>query len=359
MSRPLDYARKRVHEAVSYRLRTFSRGRWAAHCRPVSIVFAITELCNAKCVHCDIWKNRGREDAPTIEQYKQVLSDLRSWLGPVQVVFSGGEALLKQYTPDLLAHGASIGLFMELLTHGYWDDQSRIERVALANPWRITVSLDGMGETHTKVRGRDKFFEKTMRTIETLRRVREEKKLDFTIRLKNVIMSYNLDEAGEVARFANQDGMEAFFQPIEQNYNTPEDLRWFEHTGNWPTDTEKAIGAVRQLIELKKQGYRIANSYSQLEMMIPYFRDPDAHRVTVQSHTAHERRAQCSALTTLDFRANGDVVSCFGQAPIGNIRQKSIREIWESRPRWWESGCCLERRCSEAEKETLSLVTIT
>jgi len=359
MLHAIRQARRRFHEGVSYRLRTFGNGRWASHCRPVSIVFALTELCNARCVHCDIWKNRGKEDSPSATQYKQVLSDLRDWLGPVHVVFSGGEALLKSYTPELVAHGSSLGLFLEVLTHGYWDDQERIEKLALARPARVTVSLDGIGDTHTKVRGRDKFFEKTSRSIDTLRRIRADRKLDYTIRLKNVIMSYNLDEVCEVARLANQDGMEAFFQPIEQNYNTPEDSRWFEHSDNWPQDTEHAIAVIRRLTALKKQGYRIANSFDQLDAMIPYFQNPDAMRVSVQSHSAHERCAMCAALTTLDFRANGDVVSCFGQAPIGNVKSASIREIWENRPRWWESGCCLDRRCSPAEKEQLSLVAIT
>lgn len=359
MFRPWNHPSRRVYEAVNHRLRTVAGGRLADRCRPVSIIFAITELCNAKCVHCDIWKNRGKEDTPTLEEYKTVLSDLRNWLGRVQVTFSGGEALLKQYTPELVAHGASIGLYMEVLTHGYWDDQTRIEKLALANPWRITISLDGVGDTHTKVRGRDKFFEKTSRSIETVQRIRKENHFDLTIRLKNVIMSHNLDDVCEVARFARQDGMEIFFQPIEQNYNTPEDPAWFEHSDNWPRDTEKVISIVRRLIEMKKEGFPIANSFNQLETMIPYFRNPGAMRVTVQSHSAHEHRPVCSALTTLDFRANGDVVSCFGQPAIGNIKSAPIRRIWENRPRWWEGGCCLERRCTPAEKEQLSLVSIS
>ena len=101
----------------------------------------------------------------TLDDYKRVLSDLRSWLGPVHIFLSGGEALLRPYTPDALAHGASVGLSMGILTHGYWDDQSRIERVALANPWRVTVSVDAASATHDKVRGREKFWEKTHTTL--------------------------------------------------------------------------------------------------------------------------------------------------------------------------------------------------
>src|SRR5262245_25495414 len=117
---------KRAHEGLNYRLRGFAGGRWATWCRPTSIVLLLTERCNARCVHCDIWKNRGQEEMPTVDQWKQVLTDLRTWLGPVQLTFSGGEALLRPVAPDLVAHGSSIGLFVEVLTHGYWVDQTRI-----------------------------------------------------------------------------------------------------------------------------------------------------------------------------------------------------------------------------------------
>src|ERR1019366_6846922 len=160
----LSGAYRRVYMAANYRLRTLWGGRWADRCRPTDIGFLMTNLCNAKCVHCDIWKNKGKDDTPTVDQYKATLNDIRSWLGPVHVFFSGGEALLRPYTPEVLAHAASIGLFAEILTHGYWDDQSRIEKAALANPSRITVSLDGIGDTHTLIRGRENFFEKTNRT---------------------------------------------------------------------------------------------------------------------------------------------------------------------------------------------------
>jgi MoaA/NifB/PqqE/SkfB family radical SAM enzyme len=346
---------KRLYDSVNYRLRTLAGGRWTAQCRPTSIVFLLTELCAARCVHCDIWKNRYKEDSPTSEQWHQVITDLRQWLGPVQVTFSGGEALMKAFTPDLVAHASSLGLFLEILTHGYWEDQGKIERLALANPWRVTISLDAIGELHTVLRGRPKFWERTSNSLNTLTRVRQEKGLRYTIRLKTVVMAQNLHEVANVSRYASEHGMESFYQPIEQNYNTPEDQRWFETSENWPRDTEKAIATVRQLIDMKAQGLPIANSVEQLEAMIPYFRNPASMRIAVQSHSAHERRALCAAATTLQLQANGDVTICYGQKPIGNIKETPVRPLWENRPQWWNSGCCLERRCSVEEKEHLSL----
>jgi MoaA/NifB/PqqE/SkfB family radical SAM enzyme len=345
----LQWVYRRAYEVFNYRLRHWAGGRLASHCRPVSIIFLLTERCNAKCLHCNIWMNRGQENSPTLEQWKTVLNDMRQWLGPVQVTFSGGEALLKPYTIDLVRHAHSLGLNLELLTHGWWEDQTKIESVALAKPWRVTISCDGIGEVHNIVRGKPNFWEKTSRTIETLLRMRQEHKLGYTIRLKNVIMSHNLSDTLKVAEFANRDGMEVFYQPIEQNYNTADNPEWYTESNNWPSDPSLAISNVRQLIEMKRKGFHIANSFAQLEAMVPYFQNPDQLRIATQTHSAHEQRRSCNALITLQFQSNGDVTVCTGVPPVGNVKETPIREIWENRPHFWEQGCCLERRCSEAE----------
>jgi hypothetical protein len=112
---------------------------------------------------------------------------------------------------------------------------------------------------------------------------------------------------------------------------------------------------VEQLIEMKRQGFRIANSYEQLKVMIPYFRNPDSLRVATQTHKAHEHRPLCSALNMLQVQANGDVTVCTSQGPVGNIKKTPVREIWENRPHWWESGCCLAHRLTPGEKRPVPL----
>ena len=351
--RPLSVARRRLNEGLSYRLRTFAGGRLSSYCRPTSIVLLLTERCNARCIHCDIWKNRGNEDRPSLHQWQVLIADLKEWLGPVQVTLSGGEALLNRDTIELLSFGSSVGLFMELLTHGFWEDQAKIESLALARPSRVTISFDGIGETHDRVRGRAGFAKKTERTIQTLRRMRSEHHLDMAIRLKTVIMRQNLEDVCKVARFAQEENLEVFYQPIEQNYNTAEDAGWFTHSETWPSDTEKVVAIVKELRELKRQGLPIANSPAQLDAMIPYFANPTQSRIAIQAHSAHEPRLVCSALTMLQLQANGDVIVCNAQPAIGNIKTAPIRKIWQNRPRWWEGGCCLERRLNESQSAEL------
>ncbi|MGO9919378.1 MAG: radical SAM/SPASM domain-containing protein [Isosphaeraceae bacterium] len=354
MSTKVAKLRERVHSAVNYRLRTLAGGRLASYCQPTEIAILLTERCNARCVHCDIWKNRGKESLPSVENWKATLRDLRRWLGPVHVVFTGGEALLMPFAPEVVSHASAVGLLVEHLTHGFWLDQTRIEKMAMGNPMRVTISCDGIGATHDKIRGREHFFEAVETTIETLLRLRRDHKLGYVIRLKTVIMEHNLHDVSAIARYAQAHGLEVWYQPIEQNYNTPEDPRWFEHSPTWPKDRERAAAAVAELIELKRDGLPITNSEHQLEVMIPYFRDPEKLLILTQEHSAHEKPL-CSALTMLQIQSNGDVKSCWCMDPIGNITETPVRQIWERRPRWWESGCCYERRMSESERAFVGL----
>jgi MoaA/NifB/PqqE/SkfB family radical SAM enzyme len=114
-----------------------------------------------------------------------------------------------------------------------------------------------------------------------------------------------------------------------------------------------AAATVNELIRLKREGYPVANSFAQLEVMLPYFRNPESTRSAVQGHSAHEQRQNCSALTTLQIQSNGDVRSCASAPPFGNVKTGSIRQLWRDRPRLWESGCCRERRGTEAMRERL------
>ena len=337
----LQSLRWRMACAVSYRLRGIRNGRFAAHCRPTSIILLMTERCNSRCTHCDIWKDRGKEDAPTIEEWKTVLDDLRHWLGPAQVTLSGGEALLRRDTTEILSHGSKIGLMMELLSHGYWPDVRKMEQVALARPWRVTLSVVGVGEAHNVVRGRPDFWAKTSASLDTLLRMRREQSLSYIVQLKTVVMRQNLEAAPEIARFAAEKGVGVFYQPIEQNYHTEPDPLWFKTSPNFPQDSEKAVKVVDELIALQDQGMPIRNSRTQLEVMKTYFRDPAGLSLAVQGHSAHEIKPFCSGMTGLQIQANGGVDSCSRMPQFGNIRQTPIRELWRNRPRYWLTNCCM------------------
>lgn len=346
---------RRSYQGINYLLRSKLGGRFAAYSRPTSISLLLTNYCNAHCVHCEIWKNRRLDAELGFEDWKRLLTDLRSWLGPVHLFMTGGEALLRPFAPDVCAEAARMGFFVEFLTNGYWKDQSRVERLARARPSRVTISLDGVGETHSLVRGKRDFWETTRMSLETLQRLRRDEQIPFQIKLKTVIMDHNLDGVVEVARFAQANDMQVMYQPIEQNYNAPEDPAWFEHAGTWPRDTQKAIAVVDELESLQQAGLPILNSAAEFAAMRQYFCDPRSNGAAVQAHMIQGRRLQCATLGNLQIESNGDVKTCFRMPPIGNLCEQPIRTIWLERPRWWEGGCCMETPCSLAGSERLNV----
>ncbi len=360
MGRRLAGLYVRGYCTANARLAHHFNGRFAGWTRPVSVCILLTERCNARCVHCDIWKNKGREGVPSLEQWKRFVDDLAAWLGSgVVIVFTGGEALLQPFTAELLEYAVGRGLNTELLTHGYWTDHSRLKRVACANPYRITMSLDGIGDTHSLIRGRDNFWERSSASLMELKHWRQENHLDYVIRLKTVVMEQNLDGVGQVARYAREHGFEVFYQPVERNYNTPWDPNWYRSSANWPRDLARCRAAVEELLHLYDDGYPIANSRVQLERMLEYFADPERLVVRVEAHAAHESKASCAALTMLQVQPNGDIVVCSSMPPVGNILDTPIRQIWRSRPAWWHGGCCMENRCSDREKVDARLTVLS
>ena len=340
------------HQAYRHLLQSVAIRTGLDLSQPSTFVIRVTDRCPLRCVHCTDWSADSAGELTT-GQWIDILDDIARWPGRCHTILTGGEPLQRDDLDQLARHASRRGLTCTVFTHGGNLGVARLARLVDAGVRCLRVSLDGIGETHSRIRGREKFWERTSRSIETLRRLRRERDLRYTVRLKHVIMAHNLTDTIEVARLANQEGFHVFYQPIEQNYNTPEDPQWFLHNDNWPKDTAQAARNVRELIRLKREGWHIANSYAQLEAMIPYFENPDAHRVAVMSHAAHEARRSCTALVHMQFQANGDVVACSGVPPIGNIKRTPIREIWKNRPRYWESGCCLEKRCSQAELATL------
>ncbi len=341
-------AYQRVYAAANTRLQTAWGGRLANLCRPTSIAFLLTERCNARCVHCNIWQNRGQEDSPSPEQWLSAVSEIRQWLGPVHLIFTGGEALLRSSTIAIVGHASAIGLAAELLTHGYWGDQSRIEQAALANPWQITLSLDGLGAAHDRIRGREGFFDRTSRSIETLLCLRRERGLRYRIRFKTVIMAHNLDQLADLARFATREGVDIYYQPIEQPYNSSrEDPTWYLTSENWPRETAPAVAAVEDLIVLKRQGVHIANTEADLRWIQQYFQAPRDGQGLNRYHSFASPAPVCAALGMLQIQANGDVRVCSHAEPVGNIKRAGLRAIWAGRPSLWQSGCCRESLESE------------
>ena len=232
-----------VFYLVKFAIKSRVRERYK---KPLLCSFKITGNCNLKCVHCPFWRNTEKNSLD-FENIKQILENL--YLNGVRIViFEGGEPLLWKDKPggkdinDVIEYAKTLFFFTGVTSNGTID----IERF---NPDIFFISIDGLKETHDKLRG--KSFDSIMRNIEKNRR---QKKIIANI----CISSENVDEIGELVRFLNDKvyGITIqFFYP----YDNVEDLR----LGN--KDKKELL---KNLIDLKRKGIKLLNSISCMKMMV-------------------------------------------------------------------------------------------
>jgi MoaA/NifB/PqqE/SkfB family radical SAM enzyme len=307
---------------------------------PVSICARMTMRCNSRCVHCNIWKKNFGPELET-DQWLRALDNLRAWLGAFEMVFTGGEALLRPDMPLLLEHAVALGIRAELLSNGICMDEQKAIAVAATGIDQITISLDGISPSvHDAFRGKSGFHDKTMSAINALNSARRKREMPLRILLKTVISANNLHELVPIAVWAKEQGLEVQFQPIEQNYEEDLDPAWYHASPLWIKDLDLLCETINTLRQQRAQGAAIANSDDDFLRYIEYFKRPDAMMAIIQAHCSENYSSHCPmAVGDFNISSNGDVRMCFLMEPIGNIALKKPETIWKERKRCWSGPC--------------------
>ena len=337
----LDVLRARLSSLEHSRLAPFAAQHHKNLVKPTSICLKLSERCNSKCVHCDIWKNR-REDALTTEQWLRTLDGIRRWLGPANIVLTGGEIFLRRDVMAIVRHATRIGLVCEVLSNGLLIRRHHCEDLVEAQVDQVTISLDGVTpETHRAIRRVPRMYERIVRTVADLDEFRRRHGARLKILLKMVVMRPNLHEVVPMADWVRERGQaDVQFQPIEQNYARPDDLGWFRDSDLWIRDVDALRTVASQLISRKRAGHPIRNTVESLEAMVRYFEDPEREIRRVRSHDAsHDSETCLVGVGSMVISSNGAVRWCFQMPPAGNVREKSPQEIWEGRDECWKRPC--------------------
>lgn len=130
-----------------------------------SISFELTYRCVEKCIHCYI------DDAPkfcaadelTLDEYKDILRQARE-MGCVNVLFTGGEVLLRLDLCDIVEYAVKLGFIVNIYTTGVGLTDKVFDRLCAAKVNGISVSLySGIASEHDKITGVKGSFEKTLK----------------------------------------------------------------------------------------------------------------------------------------------------------------------------------------------------
>ena len=128
-----------------------------------------TWRCNLRCQHCgsDCKSGSAFPDMP-FEDFLSAIEPLKERYPPnsILVVIMGGEPLVRK---DLAACGKKLrdnGFRWGIVTNGYSYDEAIHSQLVSAGMGSITVSLDGLEESHNRLRNNPRSFERAVKALE-------------------------------------------------------------------------------------------------------------------------------------------------------------------------------------------------
>jgi radical SAM protein with 4Fe4S-binding SPASM domain len=152
----------------------------AAERRPI-VVWNITRRCNLKCVHC--YSDSDARDFPgelKWEECRKVIDNLASFRVP-GLLLSGGEPLIHPLFFFIALYAREQGLRLTLSTNGTLITPGIAKKLRDVGFAYVGISLDGIGATHDKFRGRNGAFQKAVAAFSHCRAVGQKVGLRLTL----------------------------------------------------------------------------------------------------------------------------------------------------------------------------------
>ena len=276
--------------------------------KPRHLVNIVTWQCNGRCEMCNISRLQDSKKMISLKEYDEILSDRPFWSSLRSMNVTGGEPFLRKDLTELIM------LFrdrcrnlrkIDISTNGFMTKKivSFVNDVVpeLGLDVGISVSLDGVGPVHDKIRGVKGAFRKTKATIDAIKKL-EKSHGNLMLTTQCVVSSLNFDNIEELGRFCQERGI-------------PSSLSIASFQDPYYKNMDK------QHLGLTKE--QIKKLYSRNHFIDYYVR---------KQVELNRRFLPCDAgFGTFSINPYADVYFCNNLPKIGNLRKKTIREIWYSK----------------------------
>lgn len=157
-----------------------------------------TRRCNLTCLHCYSLSGPDQHEALDVDLLAQALNDARD-AGYNALGVSGGEPLVYKPLRTLLQHARDLGMATTVTTNGMMLDNRRLALLGGVTTL-LAISLDGVPDSHNRMRNSDKAFSMMAGRLEGVRRSGLPFGFIFTL------TQFNLHELAWVIDFALSQG---------------------------------------------------------------------------------------------------------------------------------------------------------
>ncbi|MDP2923150.1 MAG: radical SAM protein [Candidatus Omnitrophota bacterium] len=288
------------------------------HIAPITIDCSLTRRCTYRCLYCYGQLQANDEKKMTKDVIFRFLDDAAE-VGVKAISFvSDGESTSSPYFYDAIIRGKANGLDMAVGTNGYLLQSERLEEVLSALTYiRFNISA-AEAKRYAQIHGcEEKCFYRVCEIVRECTRIKKEKKLNVTIGLQMVFLPSFVDQVIPLVKLGKDLGV---------------DYTIFKHCsddekGTLGVDYSKYLGCVDTLKEAEK--------YSVAE-----------YKVTVKwskiLSKGKRKYSRCyGPAFIMQFSGSGLVAPCgmlfndrYAKYHIGNIAEKSFKEIWQSDCYW-------------------------
>ncbi|RLI74718.1 pyrroloquinoline quinone biosynthesis protein PqqE [Archaeoglobales archaeon] len=260
--------------------------------RPIILAHTINSECNLRCPFCPFW--RRKRDEMSKEEIFKFLRKCKE-LGVLIYNVWATEPLLRQDLAECLRYARFLGMKTFVITNGTLL-KDKIEVLKYCD--YLAVSIDGI-KTYSELRG--------YRLEDVIEGIVKARNAGIKTSINCILNNKNLDEVVELVSLAEGIGVGILFEPIHEYENISKDV-WDEFGIR---DTRKYKEAVDKIIEMKRRGKPVLNSYSYLKMIREL--KPD-FKCKVNEVIIH-------------LSSDGKIESCFGV--VGSV-DDDLAKLWSS-----------------------------
>ncbi len=303
-----------------------------------SLFFELTVLCNEHCRHCGSRCGDVFNDAAlTKDEWKKVLDDVKSEFNieKLQLCVTGGEPLLNPDFFDIMSYANKLGYKWGMTSNGTLITPEIADKLKETGMRTISVSVDGLEDTHDWFRESPGSYRKTICGIKNLLNARTFEHVQIT----TVVHHKNYSELDEMYRIFLNLGVKSWrvinIEPIGRAKDNPE-------------------------LMLSKDEYRGMISFIKNHR----FMNPKMEVTYGCSHylgVEEEREVRpwyflCNAgLYVAAIQNNGDITACLDierrpELVQGNIRRDSLKDIWQNKFDIYRSDFRKKGQCSECKE---------
>lgn len=290
--------------------------------KPMNIILNLEEACNLRCIQCDIWKSQIVKPKLTLEARKEILMKIKNWLGPYSLNIFAGEPLIHPQIFELISFASKNRIKTIITTNGTLLSEQMCQKLINSGLSAMFVSIDGYKDkTHDYIRGRKGARKMSVKGLSTMIKSRDKKKTP-KIAVESLITKYNFKELIQLVNMITEFKIEGIiFQPVASKYgfgNLEYNPGWHKSKDSLLPSYSEVRPIIEELVNSKKKGLPILNTFEHLRSSLKYFASPDNFM----------RSSPCLAHNNFSISIDGSISTCFSQGMIGESRAEDFSKIW-------------------------------